>query len=158
MDDLYAINVVKSEFRECFNLGHASRMRAIADRDLVTFSDGQPSEFGESGLDSFKTRLTNLFERFTVTLAVIVNEVRLQGNVGYDYGWHDLTLTPEQGANPSGAETATWTFGGKTKKVSGSYGCTWSTRTLPIHLCRSRLRRSGRTFTEASEAFCIAAC
>ena len=97
MDDLYAINVVKSEFRECFNLGDASRMLAIADPDLVNFSDGQPSEFCESGLDSLKTRLTNLFERFTVKLTIIVIEIRLQGNVAYDYGWHDLTLTPKQG-------------------------------------------------------------
>ena len=100
MDDLYAINLVKSEFRECFNLGDASRMLAIADPDLVNFSDGQPSEFSESGLDSLKTRLTNLFERFTVKLAVIVIEIRLQGNVAYDYGWHDLTLTPKQGGEP----------------------------------------------------------
>lgn len=100
MDDLYAINLVKSEFRECFNLGDASRMLAIADPDLVNFSDGQPCEFSESGLDSLKTRLTNLFERFTVKLAVIVIEIRLKGNVAYDYGWHDLTLTPKQGGEP----------------------------------------------------------
>ena len=100
MDDLFAINVAKSKFRECFNLGDASRMLAIADPDLVTFSDGRPSEFGESGLDALKTRLANLFERFSVKLAVIVIEIRLQGDVAYDYGWHDLTLTPKQGSEP----------------------------------------------------------
>lgn len=100
MDDLYAINVAKSEFRECFNLGDASRMLAIADPDLVNFSDCQPSEFGESGLHALKTRLTNLFEHFTVKLAVIVIEIRLQGKVAYDYGWHDLTLTPKRGGEP----------------------------------------------------------
>jgi len=41
MDDLYAINVAKSEFRECFNCGDTSRMLAIADLDLVNLSDGQ---------------------------------------------------------------------------------------------------------------------
>src|SRR5216683_2461035 len=61
MDDLYAINAAKSEFRECFNLADTSRMLAIADPDLVNFSDGQPSEFGEGGLDALKTRLANLF-------------------------------------------------------------------------------------------------
>lgn len=100
MDDLYAINVAKSEFRECFNLGDASRMLAIADPDLVNFSDGRPSEFGESGLHTLKTRLTHLFERFAAKLVVIVIEIRLQGNVAYDYGWHDLTLTPKQGGEP----------------------------------------------------------
>ena len=40
-------------------------------------------------------RLTSLFERFTVKLTVIVIEIRLQGDVAYDYGWHDWTLTPK---------------------------------------------------------------
>jgi len=97
MDDLFAINTAKTEFRECFNLGDASRVLAIADPDLVSFSDGQPSEFGASGLEALKTRLTGLFERFTAKLSVIVIEIRLQGDVAYDYGWHDLTLTPKDG-------------------------------------------------------------
>jgi len=100
MDDLYAINAAKSEFRECFNLGDTSRVLAIADPDLVNFSDGQPSEFGESGLDTLKTRLANLFERFIAKLVVIVIEIRLQGDIAYDYGWHDLTLTPKDGGEP----------------------------------------------------------
>ena len=101
MDDLYAINVAKSEFRDCFNLSDVSRLLAIADPDLVNFSDGQPCEFGASGLDALKTRLENLFERFTAKLVVIVIEIRLHGDVAHDYGWHDLTLTPGDGGQPS---------------------------------------------------------
>jgi len=100
MDDLYAINAAKTEFREGFNLADASRILAVADPDLVNFSDGQPSEFGQSGLDALKTRLANLFERFTAKLAAIVIEIRLQGDVAYDYGWHELTLTPKDGGRP----------------------------------------------------------
>jgi ketosteroid isomerase-like protein len=100
MDDLFAINAAKTEFREGFNLGDVSRVLAIADPDLVSFSDGQPSEFGVSGLEALKTRLSNLFERFTAKLSVIVIEIRLQGDVAYDYGWHDLTLTPKDGSQP----------------------------------------------------------
>jgi ketosteroid isomerase-like protein len=29
-----------------------------------------------------------------------VIEIRLQGDVAYDYGWHDLTLTPKDGGQP----------------------------------------------------------
>jgi len=101
MDDLYAINAVKSEFRDCFNLSDASRLLAIADPDLVNFSDGHPCEFGMTGLDALKTRLENLFERFTVKLTVIVVEIRLQGDIAYDYGWHNLTLTPKVGGQPT---------------------------------------------------------
>jgi ketosteroid isomerase-like protein len=100
MDELYAINAAKSEFRDSFNFSDPSRFLAIADPELVSFSDGQPSEFGESGLESLKTRLENLFQHFTARLAVIVNEIRLQGDVAYDYGCHELTLTPKQGGEP----------------------------------------------------------
>src|ERR1700756_548466 len=100
MDGLYEANVAKTEFREGFNLGDAARILAIADPQLVSFSDGQPSEFGESGLEALEIRLKNLFERFTASLAVIVNEVRIEGDVAYDYGLHDLTLTPKDGGQP----------------------------------------------------------
>jgi ketosteroid isomerase-like protein len=100
MDDLYAVNAAKSEFREGLNRGDTSQVLAIVDPDLINFSDGQPSEFGKSGLDALKNRLANLFERFTVKLVVIVIEIRLQGDVAYDYGWHDLTLTPKDGGEP----------------------------------------------------------
>ena len=100
MDDLYAINVAKTEFREAFNCGDVSALLALADLDLVNFSDGQPSEFGESGLDALRNRLVALFERFTAKLSIIVIEIRLQGDIAYDYGWHDLTLTPKDGGEP----------------------------------------------------------
>ena len=68
MDDLYAINAAKTEFREAFNQGDACRIIAIADPDLINFSDGQPSEFGESGLESFKRRLEKLFADYNAHL------------------------------------------------------------------------------------------
>ena len=100
MDNLYAINVAKTEFREGFNLGDAARILAITDPDLVNFSSEQPSGFGKSGLDHLAIRLQSLFEQFAVELAVIVVEIRIQGDVAYDYGWHDLTLTPKNGGAP----------------------------------------------------------
>jgi ketosteroid isomerase-like protein len=100
MDELYAINAAKTEFRDCFNFADASRLLAIVDPELVNFSDGQPSEFGKTGLDALKIRLENLFERFTVKLTMIVIEIRVQGDVAHDYGWHDFVLTPKVGGEP----------------------------------------------------------
>jgi ketosteroid isomerase-like protein len=100
VDDLYAINAAKTEFREAFNCGDVSALLALADPDLVNFSDGHPSEFGDSGLDALRRRLVALFERFTAKLSIIVIEIRLQGDIAYDYGWHDLTLTPKDGGQP----------------------------------------------------------
>lgn len=97
MDDLYAINVAKTEFREGYNLGDAARILAAADPDLVNFSSEQPSGFGKSGLDDLAIRLEKLFEQFAVKLAVIVVEISIKGDLAYDYGWHELTLTPKNG-------------------------------------------------------------
>jgi ketosteroid isomerase-like protein len=100
MDDLYAINAAKTEFREGFNAGDAARILAIADPELVSFSDGQPSEFGKSGLEALEIRLKSLFERYAATLAVIVVEIRINGDIAHDYGWHEVTLTPKDGGQP----------------------------------------------------------
>jgi ketosteroid isomerase-like protein len=101
MDDLYEINVAKSEFRDSFNLSDAAKLLAIADPDLVNFSDGQPCEFGVGGLEALKTRLEDLFGRFIPKLEVIVIEIRLHGDFAYDYGWHNWTLTPKAGGPPT---------------------------------------------------------
>ena len=100
MDDLHAINAAKTEFREGFNQGDPCRIIAIAHPDLINFSDGQPSEFGETGLQSFKRRLEKLFADYTAQLSVIVIEICLQSDVAQGYGWHDLTLTPRGGGEP----------------------------------------------------------
>ncbi len=105
-DDLYAVNVAKTKFRECFNSSDVSKLLAIADPDLVSFCDGEPSEFGESGgLQALQLRLKTLFERFTANLVVTVVEIRIQGDVAHDYGWHDLTLTPKDGGQPIHSRT-----------------------------------------------------
>jgi ketosteroid isomerase-like protein len=101
MDDLYTINMAKSEFRDSFNFSDVAKLLAIADPDLVNFSDGHPSELGGSGLESLKTRMEELFGQFTAKLEVIVMEIRLQGDVAYDYGWHNWTLTPKAGGQPT---------------------------------------------------------
>jgi len=100
MDDLFAINSAKTAFREGFNSADVNRILATADPELVSFSDGQASEFGESGLEAFRIRLENLFAGYTAKLVVIVIEIRLQGEIAYDYGWHELTLIPKQGGSP----------------------------------------------------------
>jgi ketosteroid isomerase-like protein len=100
MDDLRSINAAKTEFRECFNLADSSRLLAIADPDLISFPDGQQSEFRMSGLEALKDRLERLFQRFRAELAVIVIEIRVHGDIAHDYGWHVLKLTPKDGGQP----------------------------------------------------------
>jgi ketosteroid isomerase-like protein len=70
---------------------------SIVDPDLVCFGDGQPSGFGASDLEALRHRLETLFQHFRVQLAVIIVEIRVQNGVAYDYGWHELTITPKAG-------------------------------------------------------------
>src|ERR1700741_51506 len=100
MDDLYAINQAKTEYRDAFNLGDVQRILALANPELVNFSDGQPREFCNGELPSFEIPRRNLSQPFTAKLPVIVAEIRIKGDVPYDYGWHELTLTPKNGRQP----------------------------------------------------------
>jgi ketosteroid isomerase-like protein len=99
MNDLFAINTAKSEYRDASNFGDVERIRAIADPDIVVFRDGEPCVFGLDGLDELSARLRSLFERFTAKLAVIVMEIRVEGKSAHSYGWHDLELTPKDGGS-----------------------------------------------------------
>ena len=98
MDDLFAINVAKTEFREAFNYGDPSRILAIADPELVNFADRQPNEFGESGLASFKQRLEKLFADYTAKLSVIAIEIRIQSDVALRVARSDTD--PKHGGEP----------------------------------------------------------
>jgi ketosteroid isomerase-like protein len=102
-----AVEHNETEFREGYNPADTDRILNIVDPDLVDFSHGQPSEFGGSGLDALKTRLANLFERFTAELVVIVIEIekRSRGHMLY------MPCTaPSTGRLPSEAtkRMATW--------------------------------------------------
>jgi ketosteroid isomerase-like protein len=97
MDDTYAINVAKTEFREAFHTGDPDRIIALLDPGFVDFSDGRTCAFAQGAAEELKKHLTALFREYTVHLAPIIIEIRLVGDLAYDYGWHNFTLTPKQG-------------------------------------------------------------
>ena len=100
MDDPFAINAAKTKFRDSFNDGDVESLLALADPDLVSFPDGQPSEFRVPGLDALKIRLHVLFARYRAKLVVNEVEIRVAGSVAHAYGWYELTLTPKEGGEP----------------------------------------------------------
>jgi ketosteroid isomerase-like protein len=97
MDDVYAINVAKTEFREAYNAGDIERLLAVLGDDLIDYSDGRPSGYGESAKNAWRAYLRNLFEKYQVQLLTIVIEIKVMAEVAVDYGWHELTLTPKSG-------------------------------------------------------------
>jgi ketosteroid isomerase-like protein len=100
MDDLYAINVLKTEIREAYNTGNPERLLAVLDEDLIHFADTRQSGYGESGREALKEHLSGLFARYDAQLVPIVIEIKLLNDVALEYGWHELTLTPKHGGNP----------------------------------------------------------
>lgn len=100
MDDLYAINVLKTEIREAYNTGNPERLLAVLDDGFVSHADGRKSGYSEKGRRALREYLTELFARHNARLVPIVIEIKLLGDVALEYGWHELTLTPKDGGDP----------------------------------------------------------
>lgn len=105
MDDLYAINVAKTEIREAYNTGDIERLLAVLDSSLIDYSDGRRSGYGEDGKRALRSYLQDLFTNYDTRLAPIVIEIKVMGEVAVEYGWHELTLTPKCGGEPIRART-----------------------------------------------------
>lgn len=93
MDDVYAINLAKSNFRDGFNEGDAERVLSIYDDAFADMSFGMPSFYYSDAKDVFRARLTRLFEDYTASMNVIIIDVVLNGDRALDWGWHVLDLT-----------------------------------------------------------------
>ena len=100
MDDVYAINVAKTEIREAYNTADPERLLAVMDEGLVDFSDRRPAGFGQGGREALRAHLEALFSTYTARLSPIIMEIKVMGATAVDYGWHELTLTPKAEGEP----------------------------------------------------------
>ena len=100
MDDAYAINLAKTEFREAYNTGNVERLLSIVDSGLVDLSNGRCSGYGESGKAALRSYLQDLFANFDARMVPVVIDITVMGEMAVDYGWHELLLTPKSGGEP----------------------------------------------------------
>jgi ketosteroid isomerase-like protein len=98
MDDLYAINSGKTEFREAFNTGDPERLIALLDPAFVYMPDGVPTVNGSGAADAIRARFREL-TTYYVQLIPIIIEIRIQGSVASDYGWQTWRKTPRDGGS-----------------------------------------------------------
>jgi ketosteroid isomerase-like protein len=99
MDDLYAINSGKTEFREAFNMSDPERLIALLDPAFVYMPDGVPTVNGSGGAaDAIRARFREL-TTYYVQLIPIIIEIRIQGSVAWDYGWQTWRKTPRDGGS-----------------------------------------------------------
>lgn len=97
MDNLYAINAAKTEFREAFNTGDPERLVAILDPAVVYMADGLGLAIGAGTADSIRAHFSELLAYYDVQVTPIVIEIRIDGAVAYDYGWHVWNKLPRDG-------------------------------------------------------------
>ena len=100
MDDYYEINVAKTHFREAYNTGNVDLLLNVTHPNFVDFSDARNSAFSDGARNALRSHFAQLFARYKVELVVIMIEIRLSGEVAYDYGWHEFTFTPKDGGAP----------------------------------------------------------
>lgn len=98
MDDLYAINFAKTEFREAFNTSDPERLITLLDPEFVYTPDGLVQTMGTCAADTIRAQFRELKERYDVQLQPIVIEIRIQGSVAHDYGWHIWKKTLRDGS------------------------------------------------------------
>ena len=100
MDDVYAINVAKSHYRDGFNTGDAGRVLGVFAPEFTDMSNGRPSRYGADASSKLRGSLADLFANYETKLNVIIIDINVLGNMAFDYGWHELTLTPKRGGEP----------------------------------------------------------
>jgi ketosteroid isomerase-like protein len=101
MDDTYLIDVVKTDFREAYERSDLEQLLSVFDEGgFADMSEGRPSVFGEAAREELRQRSAELFAQYSVRLSVIILRVIVIGNVAYDYGCHEFTLTPKSGEEP----------------------------------------------------------
>ena len=98
MDNLYAINSAKTEFREACNAGDPERLIALLDPAFVYMPNGVSFAMGTGAADAIRAQFRELTARYNVRLLAIIIEIRIQDNVAYDYGWHVWKKTSRDGS------------------------------------------------------------
>src|SRR2546421_11325530 len=100
MDDIYKINIAKTEFREAYNTGDVDRLLAVfSGEGFTSMFEGGPSQFG-GARSSLRKEAAEMFDEYCVQMSVIIIDIVDRGDIGYDYGWHEFTLRPKDGGQP----------------------------------------------------------
>src|SRR5262245_34406955 len=101
MDDRQAIRLAKSKLRDAFAAGDVDGVLAIFGERFTDMSNEQASFYGGEAPLVMRHRVMNVFKQNHARLAVTIIAIRVLGNVAFDWGWHQLTLTPKNGGEPT---------------------------------------------------------
>lgn len=96
MDDMFAINLAKSRFREGFCRADEEMVLSVYDRAFCDMSFGLPSFYNSDAREVFRARLQRLFRDYIAEMAVLITKIVMYGDTAYDRGSHVLKLTDRQ--------------------------------------------------------------
>lgn len=105
MDDAYSIRLAKTELREGYNTGDVERVLSVYRDAYSDMSTDCPSFYGGEAKAVLRHRLTRLFSNCRAHLAVTIISIGIEGSTAFDWGWHQLTLTPKNGGRPKTIRT-----------------------------------------------------
>lgn len=98
MDNVYRINVAKTEFRDAYNTGDVDRLLKVFNPGGFTdMSEGSASKYGAEAISRLREQASQLFAEYSVNVSPIIIDIVILGDKAYDYGWHEFTLTPKDG-------------------------------------------------------------
>jgi ketosteroid isomerase-like protein len=97
VDEIYAIELAKTEFREGFNTGDIQRVLNVYADGFIDMSAGQPGFYGPEARTVLEQRLRELFATYDVRLFMMIADITVAGDFATDWGWHKLWLTPKKG-------------------------------------------------------------
>lgn len=101
MDDVYQINLAKTEFREAYNSGNVHQLLSVfAPGGFTDMSEGLPSKYDDEAIAVLRERTEKLFAEYSVKLSIIIIDIVVLGGKAYDFGWHEWILTPKTGGAP----------------------------------------------------------
>jgi ketosteroid isomerase-like protein len=102
MNDIYKINVAKTELREAYEAADVDKlMEVFSSAGFTDMSEGGPSKYGAEARSRFRQTASKLLAEYSVKLSPIIIKIVVLGDTAYDYGWHEFTLTPRRGGEPT---------------------------------------------------------
>lgn len=99
MDDIFQINLAKTQFREAYNTADIDRLLSVFQEGFADMSDGFPSRFGPVAAVRLRERARELFATYNVNLVVIIDDILPLGEGIFEFGWHEFTLSPKNGGS-----------------------------------------------------------
>ena len=96
MDDIYAINLAKTKYRDGFDNADVGQVLSVYDDGFADMSFGRPSFYYSDARDVLRAQLDRTFREYTAKMTIILIDIVLNGNWAFDWGWHVLDLTSKE--------------------------------------------------------------